>query len=263
MFAKISLESFVYEFTEILFFPNKKTREICDYYMIERIFPYSILTDTDSICLFFIFICKPESCAPNLVFRDVLFEVIIKNDILHRFDTSHKCWDKYNVRNENLKKRRGYFSIENIDDPCLCSYNPKEYFEEFECQSVNKKHKGLRKRASGMEFEDYAKRINSVREIETFGQLPMEKQKRNRFTVKNNQMILEETEKSKFAQINDKRYSFSDGIASLPFSHSFLKEIDFKREKKAKNGGIFTTGKTQTYSNEKVCSPKKQKNFNF
>ena len=65
MFAKISLESFVYEFTEILFFPNKKTREICDYYMIERIFPYSILTDTDSICLFFIFICKPESCAPN------------------------------------------------------------------------------------------------------------------------------------------------------------------------------------------------------
>ena len=28
-----------------------------------------------------------------------------------------------------------------------------------------------------MEFEDYAKRINSIREIETFGQLPKEKQK--------------------------------------------------------------------------------------
>ena len=33
--------------------------------MIKRIFPYSILTDTDSICVFFIFICKPESCTPD------------------------------------------------------------------------------------------------------------------------------------------------------------------------------------------------------
>ena len=55
--------------------------------------------------------------------------------------------------------------------------NPKQYFKEFESQSINKKHKGLRKRASRMEFEDYAKRINSIREIETFGQLPKEKQK--------------------------------------------------------------------------------------
>ena len=56
-----------------------------------------------------------------------------------------------------------------------------------------------------MKFEDYAERINSIREIETFAQLPKEKQKQNRFTIKNNQMILEEIEKSKFAQINNKR----------------------------------------------------------
>ena len=56
-----------------------------------------------------------------------------------------------------------------------------------------------------MEFEDYAKRINSIKEIETFGQLPKEKQKQNRFTIKNNQMILEEIEKSKFSQINNKK----------------------------------------------------------
>ena len=59
-----------------------------------------------------------------------------------------------------------------------------------------------------MEFEGYAKRINSIREIETFRQLP--KQKQNRFKIKNNKMTLEETEKSKFAKINDKRYCFSD-----------------------------------------------------
>ena len=46
-------------------------------------------------------------------------------------------------------------------------------------------------------------------------------------------MILEEIEKSKFAQIKDKRYYFSERIVSLPLSHPFLKEIaDFKREEK-------------------------------
>ena len=73
--------------------------------MIERIFPYSILIDTDSICIFFISICKPESSAPDSVFRDVLFEVIIKNDVLRRFNTSHNFFEKYGVRNEHLKKK--------------------------------------------------------------------------------------------------------------------------------------------------------------
>ena len=108
-----------------------------------------------------------------------------------------------------------------------------------------------------MKFEDYAERINSIREIETFAQLPKEKQKQNRFTIKNNQMILEEIEKSKFAQINNKRYYFSDRILSLPFSLPFLKEIVNFKTKKKKNGGVFTTGKAQTYSNGKICSSKK------
>ena len=237
MFAKVSLASFVYDLTEIFFFPNKKTEEIYNKYMIERICPYSILTDTDSISVFLIFICKAESCTPDSQFRDVLFEVIINNDVLHRFDTSHKLWDKYLVRNESLKKKIGYFSIENTDDPCIVTVavNPKEYFEEFESQTVNKKHKGLREGAAAMEFEDYAKRKNSVKEIETFGQLPEEKQKQNRFTIKNNQTVLEEIEKSKFPQINDKRYYFSNGIVLLPFSHPFLlKIVKFKREKNKK-----------------------------
>ena len=58
--------------------------------------------------------------------------------------------------------------IENIDDPCVVSVavNPKEYFEQFESQVVNKIHKVLRKGAVGMEFEDFAKRINSIKEME-------------------------------------------------------------------------------------------------
>ena len=100
---------------------------------------------------------------------------------------------------------------------------------------MNKKRKGLRKGASGMEFEDYVRKTNSIKEIETFGQLPKEKQKQGRFLVKNNEIVLKEIEKSKSSQINDKRYYFSDGIASLTFSHPVLMDINkFKREEQQK-----------------------------
>ena len=103
--------------------------------------------------------------------------------------------------------------------------NPKEYIETFKSEHVNKKHKGLRKSAPRMEFENCSRRINSTAEIETFGQLSAEKQKQNRFTIENNEMILQEIEKSKFAQINDKRYCFSGGLVSLLFCHPYSYEI--------------------------------------
>ena len=58
--------------------------------MTERTFPFSVLTNTDGICIFYIFICKPESSLQDSKFRDILFEVIKENKILHRFYTSHK-----------------------------------------------------------------------------------------------------------------------------------------------------------------------------
>ena len=50
-----------------------------------------------------------------------------------------------------------------------------------------------------MYFENYSKRINSNKNTETFGQLPLEKQKQDRFMVKKNKLFLEEIEKSKFS----------------------------------------------------------------
>ena len=85
IFAKISFENFTYYLTKTFFFPNKITREIYEKYLIERIYLYSVLTDTDSICVFFIFICKPKRDLPDRQFRDVLFEVIKTNKILERF----------------------------------------------------------------------------------------------------------------------------------------------------------------------------------
>ena len=108
IFSKISLKSFACDFTETFFFPNKKTRGIYNKYMVEQVFPYSVLTDTGSICAFFIFICKVKSDLPDSKFRDVLFEVIVENEILHRFDTSHEFWENYSARNKSLKKKLGY-----------------------------------------------------------------------------------------------------------------------------------------------------------
>ena len=106
MFAKISLKSFIYDLTETLCFPNKKTKEIYDKYMVERIFPYHVLTDGNSTSLFFMFICKPESSIPDSNFKDLLSEVFVNNEIINRFDTSHKFWEKFEARNKFLKKAR-------------------------------------------------------------------------------------------------------------------------------------------------------------
>ena len=114
MFGKISLKSFVYEFTKTFFFPNQKTREIYQKYMIEQIFPYSVLTDTDSICIFFVLSCKPSCNIPNKTFCDVLFEVIIKNKILNGFDISHEFWDQFNGRNKDLRKNSGIFQLKTL-----------------------------------------------------------------------------------------------------------------------------------------------------
>ena len=203
--------------------------------MTGSVIPYSDLTDTDSICIFFIFICKPSCNVPNEHFPNVLFEVIISNKILNRFDTSHKFLDQFNVRNKDLRKKLGYFAIEDIDDLCFVTVavNPKEYFEQFESDNVSKKHKGLRKGAAGMEFENYSRGINSVNENESFGPTINGKHLQFRFFVK--KMLLEQFEEFKFAQVNDRRYYFIDGYVSLLFSDPFLHDINqFKKDKNQK-----------------------------
>ena len=72
-------------------------------------------------------------------------------------------------------------SNEFLLDLVTAAVNPKGYIEIFESENINKKHKVFRESARGMEFENYSKRINSVQEIKTFGQLTQDKQKQSRF----------------------------------------------------------------------------------
>ena len=58
-------------------------------------------------------------------------------------DLTHlTCFGKiFCIRNTSLKKKLGYYAVENIDDPCniTIAVNPKEYHEEFESKKMNKK----------------------------------------------------------------------------------------------------------------------------
>ena len=84
-----------------------------------------------------------------------------------------------------------------------------------------------------MEIENFTSRINSLNDIEKFGKRKIKKQEQHKFTVKDGQMRKNIIQKPKFAQINDKRFYFSDGIVSLPFSHPSLKAL---LSYKAQNG---------------------------
>ena len=99
MIAKISLISFIHNLIETFIFRNKKTKEIYEKYMIDYIFPYHVLTNTDSTCTFFIFVCKPESEIMAEKYRERLWKVIVTNEILNGFDTLRKFWGQFEARN--------------------------------------------------------------------------------------------------------------------------------------------------------------------
>ena len=125
--------------------------------MIEKVYVYHILTGTDSTALQFIFISDPNSNLPEEKYGDVIFEVIITTKIYKRFDSSHKFWDIFGFRKENRRKKLGYYEIENIDNPCLVTIavNPKEYLEVLKNLKLDKKHKGIKKGSSRMDFENF------------------------------------------------------------------------------------------------------------
>ena len=123
--------------------------------------------------------------------------------------------------------------MERVDSPCYVTLavNPKEYFEFFQDYSMNKKHKGIKKGFRGMEYSNYSNRIKSLVNFDTFEKPPAEYKEVARFSVKKGDMIKVLVTKTKFSQLNDKRFYFPDGILSLPYGHPSLSEIDnFKRQ---------------------------------
>ena len=66
--------------------------------------------------------------------------------------------------------------------------------------------------------------------FEMFEKPPAEYKEVSRLSVFQGEMIKKTVVKTKFSQLNSKRFYFPDGIVSLPFGHKNLKQIDdFKK----------------------------------
>ena len=86
MFAKLSLMSFIYELIETFYFRSEIVKKIYQKYLIEKVYIYYRLSDTDSTCLNFIFVSSTDNDILDRKFREIIFEVIIAGEIYNRFD---------------------------------------------------------------------------------------------------------------------------------------------------------------------------------
>ena len=121
----------------------------------------------------------------------------LKSSPERNFDSSHKFWDIFGFRKENRKKKLGYYEIENIDNPCLVTIalNLKEYLEVLNNLKLNKKHKGIKKGSTGMNFENFEKPPTEAKQV-------------SKLTVDKGEMVKKTVKKTKFSQLNDKRFYF-------------------------------------------------------
>ena len=248
MFAKLSLKSFIYSLFELLAFPeeNPIVQGIYEKYHIEKIYCYHVLTDTDSTSLQFIIVSHPDSTFPECDVRDILFEIFSSTEIKNRFDNSDEFWKKFDVHIPQNQKVLGLYEVENINDPCLVTLpvNPKEYLKYFRSENVNKKHKGIKKGSVGMNFENFAERIKQLYDFDTFVKPKQDTKPVVRISVKKGEMTTHKIVKTKFSQLNDKRFYFPNAIISLPFGHSSLEDIyTFKKSKGQRIEWYFLKGK--------------------
>ena len=236
MFAKLSLKSFIYSLVELLTFPeeNPIVQQIYDKYQIERIYCCHVLTDTDSTSLQFIIVSDHKSTFPECDVGFILFEIFSRSEIRNRFDKSDDFWKKFDVHMPQNQKVLGLYEVENINYPCFVTLavNPKEYLEHFKNKNVNKKHKSIKKGSVGMEFENFAEKIKPLYDFDTYVKPKRDAKPVVRISVKKSEMTTHKVIKTKFSQLNDKRFYFPNTIISLPYGHNSLIELDtFKRNK--------------------------------
>ena len=161
---------------------------------------------------------------------------MLKSKIFDRLDLSAEFYDQLNCRNEKLKKNVGLFEVENIDNANVITIalNPEEYHERFVNHSDNKKHKGIKKSTSDMDFDSYSSRLTDLTEyfnefLSTINKVKSVEQRR--FQVINESMQMKSVSKTQFGQLNDKRFYFANGLVSLPYGHPSLEELRKEKHK--------------------------------
>ena len=256
MFAKLSLKSFIYSLVELLHFPeeNPVVASIYEKFDIKQILWYQTLTDKESTSIQFIIVSDPASSYPDCNVRDILFEIFSKTEIRERFDKSDKFWRRFNVHCPQNEKVLGLYEVEHTDDHCYVTLavNPKEYFEYFKGDTCNKKHKGIKKGSPGMDYENYAEKIKPLVDFKTYKKPKADIKDVVRISVKKGEMTTHKIIKSKFSQLNNKRFYFPNANVSLPFGHLALHEIDeYEKNKGRRIEKYFWTEKEKLLELEK------------
>ena len=114
----------------------------------------------------------------------------------------------------------------------MLAVNPKEYLKYFKSETVNKKHKGIRKGTKGMEYENFTERTKPLYDFDSYQSPKADTKEVVRISVKKGEMTTHKIVKTKFSQLNNKRFYFPSGILSLSFGHLSLTEIDSHKENK-------------------------------
>ena len=83
-----------------------------------------------------------------------------------------------------------------------------------------------------MDFEYFAFRIATSQQIKLFELLKSEKMSQSRFTIVGGGMEQTAILKSRFSQINNKRFYNINGVTSLPIGHPFLQDVTLNKESK-------------------------------
>ena len=167
-------QNYIYDIIDVFCFPNEEIRDIYAQNYIIKCFIYLILTDTDSCSIKFLFVSDIKSNITESDTHSPIFKIITQSKIRPRLASSDAFFKQCDCHRPKLKKQVGPYEIESIDNPNVITIavNPKEYSEAFRNINFNKKHKGVKKTTSGMDFESYASRILDLREYDSVDRAP-------------------------------------------------------------------------------------------
>ena len=86
-----------------------------------------------------------------------------------------------------------------------------------------------------MDYQNYAERIKLLYNFQSFKPPRLDEKEAVRIGTKNSEMTTYKIRKTKFSQLNDKRFYFPNAVLSLPIGHSALKELDDQKRANQQN----------------------------
>ena len=103
-----------------------------------------------------------------------------------------------------------------------------------------------------MDYENFAERIKPLFSFDIYVKPKKDTKPVVRISVRKGEMTTHKIIKSKFSQLNNKRFYFPNAVVSLPFGHYVLKDLDkFKKDKGQRIENYFLKEKEHLFQLEK------------